>query len=435
MALGARPDAPEAAPGTPARLVSVTTPFEAGGDLLAYLPSSGGIAWVREGEGFAGFGHVARIAAGTGPDRFLRAAGAVKEALGTAQVDDQVGSWGTGPIAFGSFTFDPDSPGSELVIPAVVIGRSGGRGWLTRNGWDGVPDVDEALAAATQEAVTGPSGGNGAGDPEPAPVPALNDASFRRAVETARAAIGEGTIDKVVLSLQATVSASTSFDLRRVVTNLANAYPGCYTFVSGSFVGASPELLIRREGRSLRSIPLAGSTRRGGTAEEDEALQQALLASSKDRWEHDLAVVTVVESLRPLSRRLRIDPEPTVLALANVAHLATEVTGELAGDETALQLAGAVHPTAAVCGSPTRRALALIRQLEGASRGRYAGPVGWVGANGDGEWAIALRCAEVSGSSARLFAGAGIVAESDPEAELEEVRLKLRPVLSALDLA
>ncbi|MGH2718950.1 MAG: isochorismate synthase [Actinomycetota bacterium] len=411
-----------------ARLVSVTEPFaSADGDLLSHLPASGGVAWLRHGEGFIGFGQALRIAGGTGPDRFRRAASAVREALGAAQTEDRVGTWGTGPIAFGSFTFDPDSEGSELVIPAVVIGRSGGRSWITRTGLERAPELDEVLADAGQAVPDG----HGVSGPQPA----LDGISFRRAVETARAAIGEGSIDKVVLSLQATVTGPTSFDLRRAVTNLAGAYPGCYTFASGDFVGASPELLVRREGRSLRSVPLAGSTRRGTTPEEDRALQQTLLASAKDRWEHDLAVVTVVESLRPLSRQLRIDPEPSVLSLANVAHLATEITGELAGEETALEVAGAIHPTAAVCGTPTRRALALIRELEGVNRGRYAGPVGWVGANGDGEWAIALRCAELHGRSARLFAGAGIVAQSDPDAELEEVRLKLRPVLSALDLS
>jgi menaquinone-specific isochorismate synthase len=255
-----------------------------------------------------------------------------------------------------------------------------------------------------------------------------------QAVESAREAIREGRLDKVVLSLQVLEVAASPFDLRRVVRRLAEDYPQCFTFAFESLVGASPELLVRREGRSVRSVPLAGSTRRGATGDEDAELGRRLLASRKDRWEHDLAVVTVVESLHPICRTLKIDPEPSVLRLANVAHLATEVVGELGGDPTALEIAGAVHPTAAVCGTPTRKALALIRALEGANRGRYAGPVGWVDARGDGEWAIALRCAALSGTTARLYAGAGIVSGSDPQAELEEARLKLRPVRSALDL-
>jgi menaquinone-specific isochorismate synthase len=461
-----------AAPAPGRRLVAVTTPWDgtlaAAGQpaaaaaplagappevaaLLAGLPPAGGVAWIREGEGFAGWGEVARIAvggagsdeAGSGPpgDRFRRAAAALAELFASAEVTDEVGGWGTGPIAFGSFTFDPDSVGSELVVPSVVLGRGGGRAWITRCGWDRVPGFDEL--AGHPGGLPPPAGGaigpaGEAGPPAGAGPPALDEASFHRAVDAAREAIRRGRLDKVVLSLQAQVAREGSaepYDLRRVLAGLAAAYPSCYTFACGRFVGASPELLVRREGHSVRSVPLAGSTRRGATAAEDAALQAALLASRKDRWEHDLAVVTVVESLRPLCRRLRIDPEPAVLPLANVAHLATDVAGELAGEETALEVAGAVHPTAAVCGSPTRKALALIRELEGTHRGRYAGPVGWVGADGDGEWAIALRCAEVGATSARLFAGAGIVSESDPAAELDEVRLKLRPILSALDQA
>jgi menaquinone-specific isochorismate synthase len=464
------------APVTGRRLVAVTTPWtgtlDAGSGqpaaagaalagaapevaaLLTALPPAGGVAWIREGEGFAGWGEVARIPVGGGAgsgragsrppgDRFRRAAAALAELFASAEVTDEVRGWGTGPIAFGSFTFDPGSEGSELVVPSVVLGRGGGRAWITRCGWDRVPGFDELAGhpGGLPARAGGAPGPPGAGPPASAGPPALDEASFHRAVAAAREAIRRGRLDKVVLSLQARVTrvgragSTAPYDLRRVLARLAAAYPSCYTFACGRFVGASPELLVRREGRSVRSVPLAGSTRRGETAAEDAALQAALLASRKDRWEHDLAVVTVVESLRPLCRRLRIDPEPSVLPLANVAHLATDVAGELAGEETALEVAGAVHPTAAVCGSPTRKALALIRELEGTHRGRYAGPVGWVGADGDGEWAIALRCAEVGATSARLFAGAGIVSESDPADELDEVRLKLRPILSALDPA
>ena len=418
----------EAEPGEGAApLVSITTAFDAGDDLLAHFPAGGGVAWMREGEGFVGRGAVVRIPAGTGPDRFRRAAKALATLFAGADVVNEVGGWGTGPIAFGSFTFDPGSDGSELVVPSIVVGRAGGRSWMTRTGWGEAPAPD-AVAAA-------PHAGGG-GRPEVAghDRPALDDASFFRAVEAAREAIGRGGLDKVVLSLQAVATAESPFEVRRVLRRLAAAYPQCYTFAAGTLIGASPELLVRREGHAVRSVPLAGSCRRGDGPVEDEALGQALLASRKDRWEHDLAVVTVVDSLRPLCRKLRIDPQPFVLRLANVAHLATEVAGELTGEETALEVAGAVHPSAAVCGTPTRKALALIRELEGVNRGRYAGPVGWVGADGDGEWAIALRCAELTGATARLFAGAGIVSESDPAAELEEARLKLAPVLSALDL-
>ena len=399
-------------------LVCTTEALPAPPDPLALLPDAGGVAWIRRGEGFVGWGEAARIPAGTGPRRFEQAAAALARLFATAEISNQVGGWGTGPLAFGSFTFDPDSPGSGLTVPETLVGWSGSRAWVTR--------------------CHGPD--SGAPEPPPPaqptpPRPGLDNQAFTQAVRAAREAIRAGGLDKVVLSLQSGVSGPRPFSVPEVVRRLAAAYPECYAFALGSFVGASPELLVRREGSGIRSVPLAGTTRRGVTPAEDEALGTALLASRKDRWEHDLAVVTVVESLRPLCTRLRIDPEPWVLRLANVQHLATQVTGELAGTPTALEIAGAVHPTAAVCGTPTRKALAVIRDLEGAHRGRYAGPVGWVGAGGDGEWAIALRCGELDGAHARLYAGAGIVAESDPDAELEEALLKLRPVLSALDLA
>jgi menaquinone-specific isochorismate synthase len=401
-----------------ARLVSRTDPLDDVPELIARLPATGGVAWIRAGEGFVGWGEAARIRVGTGPGRFKRAAAVVEELLGTAEVDDAVAGWGTGPIAFGSFAFDPDSPASALVVPAVTVGVSGGRAWMTRTvgAEAGEPDSPAPAAAGLGEA--------------------LDEESFVRAVAAARDAIRNGRLDKVVLSLQVLATSASPLDQRRVLARLAAEYPECYTFAFDSFVGASPELLVRRQGRALRSQPLAGSSRRGATPEEDAELGAALLASTKDRWEHDLAVVTVVEALHPLCRTLRIDPEPSLLRLANVQHLATEVAGELSGDPVpdALSVAGAVHPTAAVCGTPSRKALALIRELEGPNRGRYAGPVGWVDARGDGEWAIALRCAELSGTTARLFAGCGIVAQSDPGAELEEARLKLRPVRSALGI-
>lgn len=415
-----------ASPGAAAlELVSVTTPLEDVPDLASRLSASGGVAWLRNGEGFVGSGAAARIPAGTGPGRFARAASAVADLFAGARIDDQVRGWGTGPIAFGTFTFDPDSPGSELIVPSVMIGVSDGQAWLTRTGFGQPPEVSPAGSFSIADRL--PVRGCAA-------EAALDEETFLQAVGDARDAIARGGLEKVVLSLQKAVHADAPFDLRRIVANLAAGYPGCYTFAFESLVGASPELLVRRQGSSVRSTPLAGSSRRGATPEEDAALGAALLASTKDRFEHDLAVVTVVESLHRLCSRIRIDPEPSLLRLANVQHLATGIEADLAGRETALEIAGAVHPTAAVCGTPTRRALAVIRQLEGTGRGRYAGPVGWVDASGDGEWAIALRCAEVSGTVARLHAGCGIVAASDPAGELEEARLKLRPILSALEL-
>jgi menaquinone-specific isochorismate synthase len=256
------------------------------------------------------------------------------------------------------------------------------------------------------------------------------------AVASARQSIREGRLLKVVLARDVPVEQEAPFDPRAVARRLADRYPECWTFVCGGLVGASPELLVRREGSNVHSLTLAGSARRGEDAAADQEAGQALLASRKDRWEHELAVRFVRETLARCCSELWVDPEPTLLRLANVQHLATSSYGLLDEPLSALELAGRLHPGAAICGTPTAEALELIRQLEGMDRGRYAAPVGWMDADGDGEWAIALRCAEVSGGTpgrARLFAGAGIVAESDPESELEETRLKLRPMLSALE--
>lgn len=165
----------------------------------------------------------------------------------------------------------------------------------------------------------------------------------------------------------------------------------------------------------------------------DEQAGRELLRSHKDRWEHELAVRFVRDTLTRCCSELWVDPEPSLLRLANVQHLATNIYGLLTEPMSAVELAGRLHPGAAICGTPTREALELIRELEGMDRSHYAAPVGWMDAGGDGEWAIALRCAELFGTRARLFAGAGIVDESDPESELEETRLKLRPILSALE--
>jgi menaquinone-specific isochorismate synthase len=198
-------------------------------------------------------------------------------------------------------------------------------------------------------------------------------------------------------------------------------------------------------GADVRSLVLAGTTPRGGSAAEDAALGAALLASAKDVEEHRYAVADVRAALAPLCDRLDVDEQPWLLRLANLQHLATGVTGRLAGSPqaapgaalsehaSALALAAALHPTAAVCGTPAGAAMELIRELEGMDRGRYAGPVGWVDARGSGEWAIALRCGEIAGKRARLFAGGGIVAGSQPESELAETETKFRPMRRALE--
>jgi menaquinone-specific isochorismate synthase len=265
----------------------------------------------------------------------------------------------------------------------------------------------------------------------------LTAPQWERAVAAAVAAISAGSLRKVVLALEMNATAAADIDARVLLSRLAGRYPDCYTFACDGLLGATPELLIRRTDRQLHSLVLAGTMPRGGTPAADLALGAALLASSKDREEHHYAVADVAAALQPLCADLRVDEQPSLLQLANLQHLATQVDGQLPADEaanhSALALAAALHPTAAICGTPAEAAMELIRELEGMDRGRYSGPVGWVDAMGNGEWGIALRCGLVAGRTARLFAGCGIVADSDPPAEVAEAQTKFWPMRYALE--
>ena len=400
------------------------------GDLLARLPHSGSVAWVRRGDGLVGWGEAARISIPAGEDRFTAGEKWLAEFFEDADVTDEVGLPGCGPVAFGSFTFDPTSDGSVLVVPSVVIGRGAGRSWLTTIGDRQVSQEPVRPTRAPAE-LRWHDGG-------------LTAPQWARAVSSAVARIQAGDLSKVVLARDLYAVASDEIDARVLLARLAERYPDCWTFSCAGLVGATPELYIRREGVAVSSLVLAGTTRRGRSDAEDARLGAALLASAKEVEEHRYAVADVRKALSPFCDRLDIDAEPSLLRLANVQHLATHVTGRLAATQvpgsggvlgehaSSLALAAALHPTAAVGGTPTGTAMELIRELEGMDRGRYAAPVGWVDANGNGEWGIALRSAELDGRRARLFAGCGIVADSDPEAELAEAQNKFRAMQDAL---
>jgi menaquinone-specific isochorismate synthase len=415
----------------PDRLVVRTVPVDDPGDLVARLPHPRSVAWIRNGEGLAGWGEAARVSIPAGEDRFTAGEKWLIELFDGAEVTDEVGLPGCGPVAFGSFTFDPTSDGSVLVVPRAVLGRSAGRSWLTTIGDPQPPPPADPAR---------PPGGMRWHDGS------LTAPQWQRAVCSAVARIRAGDLSKVVLARDLYAAASEDIDARVLLARLAARYPDCWTFSCAGLVGATPELYIRRVGADVRSLVLAGTTPRGGSAAEDDALGAALLASAKDVEEHRYAVADVRRALAPLCDRLDIDEQPWLLRLANLQHLATGVAGRLAGPErdavapaalsehaSALALAAALHPTAAVCGTPAGAAMELIRELEGMDRGRYAGPVGWVDARGNGEWGIALRCAELDGPRARLFAGCGIVADSDPVAELAETQVKFRPMQDALE--
>jgi menaquinone-specific isochorismate synthase len=382
------------------------------------------VAWVRRGEGLVGWGVAARLDPGPGQARFARAEAQLQDLATDAEVDDEVAIPGTGLVALGSFTFDAGAPGSALIVPRVAVGRRDGTTWLTTIDPDGAAAVH---GPATAPPVTPPRDRpRFAGSSKP-------DLRWLEAVATAVDRLQAGDLDKVVLARDHAVWSQETFDPLDLARRLTARFPSCHTFVVEGLVGATPELLLARDGDRVTSRVLAGTTGRSADEAEDAALGAALLASDKDRHEHQLAADSVRDVLAPRCADLQHDAEPRLLRLDNVQHLATLFGGHLDRPASVLEVVAELHPTAAVGGTPRDRALEVIAELEGMDRGRYAAPVGWIDAAGDGEWGIALRCAELAGARARLFAGVGIVAASLPEDELEETRLKLLAMQAVLD--
>lgn len=397
-----------------------------GSDLLSLLPSPSSFAWVRGEHGLVGWGEAARFIA-NGRERFSRAQRWWSDVVRAADVEDAVHVPGSGAVAFASFAFEPGR--SVLVVPRFIVGRSGGRAWLTTMAPDDEPMPSQLEALATPREPHLRSNGvifsEGTRD----------NKSWQRAVAEAVERINRGELDKVVLARDIVATCANPIDPRHLMTRLAERYPECWTFLVDGLVGATPELLVRRRGDVVTSRVLAGTIRRGASAASDQDLGDALLASDKDQQEHEYAVTSVAQALSAHCTDLDVPDAPRLLRLANVQHLATDVTGRIADDVPVLALAASLHPTAAVCGTPTERAAVLIRALEGMDRSRYAGPVGWIDGRGDGELGIALRCGKVDQDDQRrirLFAGCGIVAGSDPVNELEETNAKLEPMRWAL---
>ena len=386
-------------------------------DLLAAYRSPG-VFFERRGEGVAGVIRVGTATVDPDPSD-------VVEILRRVEM-----SGAAAPVAVGALGFDA-SVGHGPTIPSRVVRRaSDGKTWRIDAGPPGIEDDAPAFERVTgsspHEAFTGLQ----VREAPPA-------ATYADAVSAAVARIRAGDLRKVVLARTVEVDAGRDLDARLLAHRLRAVDPDAYTFAmptnDGAIVGASPELLVSRHGREVRSNPLAGSAARSGDPEEDRANADALASSAKDREEHVIVVEAVAETLRPLCDELTWDPEPVLRETPNVWHLSTSFRGILRDPApTAVDLVAALHPTPAIAGTPTDAALAAIDELEPFDRGRYAGPVGWVDADGDGEWAIALRCAELRGDRATLFAGAGIVADSDPAIELDETERKFRAFLDAL---
>jgi menaquinone-specific isochorismate synthase len=420
-----------AARGAAAPLVARTVPIDDPGPLVELLPgTSNDVSWVRRGEGLVGWGEAASCDT-QGEGRFDAAQSWWRELTATAVVRDEVRLPGTGPVAFGSFSFDATSArGGRLVVPEVVVGHRRGQWWLTSIGTAG-----ESFTALPP--LTPPRPGTAPRGPVDVRYAdgAISPAEWESAVALAVQRISDGELDKVVLARDLEARAGEPVDPRWLVGRLAKGYPGTWVYAVDGLVGATPELLCRLERGLVTSRVLAGTIRRTGDDERDLALAGSLARSSKDLEEHEYAAASVAQSLAPHCSSLNLPESPFVLHLPNVMHLATDIAGVVSDGSSSLELAAALHPSAAVCGTPTEVARRLILELEGMDRGRYAGPVGWLDASGDGEWGIALRCAETDPDDAarlRLFAGCGIVAGSQPAAELAEADAKLVPMRDAL---
>jgi menaquinone-specific isochorismate synthase len=309
-----------------------------------------------------------------------------------------------------------------VIVPKYVVGRNEIGSWLTIFG-DG--DINEVSNQIFTQKFTVASPTNLRYQ-----TGALSDDKWQAAVTNAIERIENSEIDKVVLAKDLIAVSDTAIDPRYLMKNLAKNFDECWTFAVAGLVGATPELLVRKDNEQVLSRVLAGTIARSSDSNQ---MAQALLASEKDIAEHEFAVKSVADALALHCTDMSVPPAPVVLTLANLAHLATDVRGVLVDNAPALALAGSLHPTAAVCGTPKSRARVLIGELEQMDRGRYAGPIGWFDASGNGEFGIALRCAQLQSNAARLFAGAGIVAGSDPASELKEIETKFSAVTSCLN--
>jgi len=379
--------------------------------------------WIRGGEGLVGFGVYKKFEV-SGEDRFKEAHKWWQQILAEFTIQNNVHGIGTGPILFTSFAFDPKDT-SELIIPKIIIGQRNGKSWITWIGDQKQPDIRKIEISFQSGEITWANG-------------TVEEEKWRNQVSKAIDAIKSGRLEKVVLARDLKANSTTKIDLNNLLQKLEIEYPSTWVFLVDGLVGATPELLVRLNKSLITSRVLAGTIQKTGNEDRDLALAASLAKSSKDLEEHEYAVKSVADSLAPFCSSTNVPESPFVLHLSNVMHLATDVTGVLndsAKQADIFTLIENLHPTAAVCGTPTNVAKKLISELETMNRSRYAGPVGWIDAQGDGEIAIALRCGELSdgNKSIRIFAGCGIVAGSDPITEYAESQAKLMPMRTALE--
>ncbi len=388
--------------------------------LLDLLNSDAPLSWVRNGEGLVGWG-VHATTTFSGKDRFEKARTWWHHQLETFAVDNSVHGSGSGPVLFTSFSFDRNEE-SVLVIPKVIVGQKGAQSWITWIGDTPQPVLPESPAQYSQGTFTFGDG-------------SITTSAWKERVAEAIKRVGSSQVDKVVLARDLVAESTTSIETAPILKKLAAEYPSTWTFAVDGLVGATPELLLRLSRGMVTSRVLAGTIPKTGNDEKDLALAASLARSSKDLEEHEYAVRSVADALEPFCSSTNVPESPFVLHLANVMHLATDVTGALIESKQrvdAFSLLQSLHPSAAVCGTPRNIAFDIITEIEGMNRGRYAGPVGWIDASGDGELGIALRSGQITDREIRIFAGCGIVAGSSPEKELEESNAKMIAMRSAL---
>ena len=368
-----------------------------------------GYLFVRDGVGFAGQGIAHSISADTAAE-FLR----------TIEHDNQT-SLDVGPIAIGNIAFQRMAP-ATLVIPRKVVGKDeAGNCWITTID-DASPTISPALAS----------------QPKPSTFnvePITPIETYKKAVLAARDAVRSGAITKAVIAREIRVTSSIPIDVHAVLLRLRATFARSYRYSINGFIGASPELLVEIKGDRIRSHPLAGTTPRTGDPKTDDELARKLIASMKDQVEHRVVIDAIHEMLLPWCSYLDWEPEPSVLQVANVQHLGTLIEGHLRTVRpSVMEIVRTLSPTPALGGHPRDAALTLIAEVEELDRGPYGGAVGWVDGSGNGTWAVAIRCAELSDDrlTARLIAGGGIVAASDPDAELAETQAKFQAMLSAI---
>lgn len=395
---------------------SVLTSVESQLDLTA--------AWIRSGDGLIGFGEYRKIEI-SGADRFKQARTWWNQQLSEFKIQNNVHGSGTGPILFTSFSFDPHQS-SVLVIPEIILAKKGNKSWVTWIGDTRQPDFSRIQSTVPSGEISWDGG-------------SISEDKWREQVTFAVKSIKEGRLEKVVLARDQIARSNQPINTRSILQRLEIDYPSTWLFLVDGLIGATPELLVRLSKSLVTSRVLAGTIQKTGNEDRDLALAASLAKSSKDLEEHEYAVRSVADALEPFCSSTNVPESPFVLHLSNVMHLATDVTGVLNDSATqadVFTLIEQLHPTAAVCGTPTEVAKQLINDLEKMNRGRYAAPVGWIDANGDGEIAIALRCGLLleDKKSMRIFAGCGIVAGSDPETEFAESQAKLMPMRTALEM-